>query len=205
MMPGQDIRALGRCEGFSDCDSRNAQLLFVRDFCRTNCSITANNAFLSVAFDIFPCNVAKILCKARKAPQAAGRPLSLTEGQEAVVTGHIRERSRSRNFVTRAGILRFVEENMGKTLTYGCIGTFLLRHAGEIVLRVARPQENPRLQIPRSYLDRYISLLHNLIRLSPAELIFNIDESRLSDWEERKEKDVIVSRDVELDDFSLWG
>lgn len=201
MMSGQDIRALGRCDGFSDCDSRNAQLLFVRDFCRTNCGITANNAFLSVAFGLSPGNVAKILCKARKAPQAPGRPLSLTEDQEAAVIAYIHETSRTRNFVTRAAILRFIEENMGKTLTHGWIHTFLSRHAGEVILRVARPQENPRLQTPRLYLNQYISLLQRVIELSPAELIFNIDESGLSDWEERKKKDVIVSSGVDLDDL----
>jgi hypothetical protein len=35
----------------------------------------------------------------------------------------------------------------------------------------------------------------------PAELVFNIDESGLSDWEEGKRKDVIVSTELELGDL----
>jgi hypothetical protein len=201
LISGRDIRALLRSDGFGECQSRNAQLLFVRDFCRTNCGITANNAFLSVGFDISAGNVAKILCKARKTCRAAGRPLSLTEEQEASVINYIRETSRARNFITRGAILRFIEETMWKTVTYSWLRSFLSRHGDEISLRVAKPQENPRLQTPRSHLNQYISLIQRLIHLSPAELIFNVDESGLSDWEERKQKEVIVIKDVEADDL----
>jgi hypothetical protein len=201
MISGQDIRALLRCEEFSECDSRNAQLVFLRDFCRDNCGITANNAFLSVAFGISPGNVAKILCKARKQPRPPGRPLSLSEEEEAAVITYIRETSRARNFVTRAAVLRFVEETTRKTLTYSWIQAFVSRHEGEIALRVAKPQENPRLQTPRAYLNAYIFLVQRIMHLSPAELVFNIDESGLSDWEERKRKDVIVSTELEPGDL----
>jgi hypothetical protein len=165
MMSGQDISVLFLCEGFLR-DSRNAQLLFLRDFCRDHCGITANNAFLSLSFGISLGNVAKILCKARKQPRAPGRPLSLTLEQEATVISYIRETSRARNFIIRGTLLRFIEENMGKTVTHSWIRSFLSRHGDEVALRVAKPQENPRLQIPRSYLNKYIALVQELIQLS---------------------------------------
>jgi hypothetical protein len=52
------------------------------------------------------------------------------------------------------------------------------------------------LQIPRSFLDDYIRLIQTYVPLVPTELIFNPDETGLSDWEERKSKPVIVPSDA---------
>jgi hypothetical protein len=92
---------------------------------------------------------------------------------------------------------------MRKTVTHSWIRSFLSRHGDEIALRVVKPQENPRLQIPRSDLDDYIALVQQLIQFSPAELVFNIDESGLSDWQERKKNNVIVSTDLEAADLPI--
>jgi hypothetical protein len=54
------------------------------------------------------------------------------------------------------------------------------------------PQEQLRLGIPREYLNDYISLIKEYVPLVPAELIFNLDKTGLSDWEERKRKPVII-------------
>jgi hypothetical protein len=54
------------------------------------------------------------------------------------------------------------------------------------------PQEQLRLRIPRDYLNDYISLIKEYVPLVPAELIFDLHETGLSDWEERKTKPVII-------------
>jgi hypothetical protein len=43
------------------------------------------------------------------------------------------------------------------------------------------PQEQLRLRILREYLNGYISLIKEYVPLVPAELIFNLDETGLSD------------------------
>jgi hypothetical protein len=53
-------------------------------------------------------------------------------------------------------------------------------------------QEQLRLWISREYLSGYISLIKEYVPLVPAELIFNLDETGLSDWEERTTKPVII-------------
>jgi hypothetical protein len=53
------------------------------------------------------------------------------------------------------------------------------------------PQEQVRLQVPRCWLDSYIQLINTYVPKISAELIFNINETRLSDREERKEKIVL--------------
>jgi hypothetical protein len=151
LMSGRDIRALVRCVGFLDCDSRDAQLLFLRESCRLNRGIGANNAFFSYVLGISGGPVAKIVCKARetsescrRAPQAPGRPLTLTEEQEAAVIPYPRETNLARNFVTRGAVLRFIQANLTRTITDSWLRPFLLRYGGDTVLRVAKPQENPR-------------------------------------------------------------
>jgi hypothetical protein len=54
------------------------------------------------------------------------------------------------------------------------------------------PQAQLRLRIPREYLNDHISLIKEYMPLVRAELIFGLEETSLSDWEERKTKPVII-------------
>jgi hypothetical protein len=54
------------------------------------------------------------------------------------------------------------------------------------------PQEQLRPRIPREYLNDYISLIKEDVPLVPVELIFNLDETGLFDWEERETKPMII-------------
>jgi hypothetical protein len=54
------------------------------------------------------------------------------------------------------------------------------------------PQEQLRLEVPRCYLDEYITLLKKIIPIVPSELVFNFDETGFSDWEDRKIKPILV-------------
>jgi hypothetical protein len=85
-----------------------------------------------------------------------------------------------------------MEQNFGKILTYGWLRTFLDRHRSQVRRAVVHPQEYVRLQVSSCWLDSYIQFIKNYVPKIPAELIFNLDETGLSDWEERKEKVVLV-------------
>jgi hypothetical protein len=54
------------------------------------------------------------------------------------------------------------------------------------------PTKKPRLEIPRTFLDRYLVLIKEYLSLVPTELRFNIDGSGPSNWEERKPKGVLI-------------
>jgi hypothetical protein len=64
--------------------------------------------------------------------------------------------------------------------------SFLKSHERLICWSVIQPQENLRLEFPHEYLDRYIKLVQEYVLLILTELLFNIDESGFSDWEEHK-------------------
>jgi hypothetical protein len=63
----------------------------------------------------------------------------------------------------------------------------------------------PRLQVPGRQLDLSIDLNKKWVPLVPAELIFNLDETGLSDWEDSSSKPVLVPTNLgDLND-SLSG
>jgi hypothetical protein len=68
----------------------------------------------------------------------------------------------------------------------------LKRHDGLICRSVVRPQGNVRFEGPHEYLDGSIRLIKEYVPLVPTELLFNINESGFSDWEERKPKSVLI-------------
>jgi hypothetical protein len=72
------------------------------------------------------------------------------------------------------------------------MGRFLDHHADEVSRVTVAPQEQLRLKVPRSYPDEYITSLNKIIPIVPSELVFNFDETGLSDWENRKIKPVLV-------------
>jgi hypothetical protein len=43
------------------------------------------------------------------------------------------------------------------------------------------PQEQAGLEIPRSSLDNYLSLIKKIMSIVPTELIFNLDETSMGD------------------------
>jgi hypothetical protein len=72
------------------------------------------------------------------------------------------------------------------------MASFLKKHANLICQSVIRPQENVRLEVSHENLDQYIRLIKEYVLLVRTELLFNIDESGFSDWEERKPKCVLI-------------
>lgn len=52
------------------------------------------------------------------------------------------------------------------------------------------PQEDLRLTVLKIYLSQYLDLVELIIEITPAELVYNLDETGLSDWEEHKPKTV---------------
>jgi hypothetical protein len=72
------------------------------------------------------------------------------------------------------------------------MGSFLKKYANMIGRSVVLPQGNVTLEVPHEYLDQYIRLTKEYAPLVSTELFFNIDESRFSDWEERKPKCVLI-------------
>jgi hypothetical protein len=135
--------------------------------------------------------VSKVCSKARKS-QKNHRPLKLDETHEKPVLQFVQDGFTSGKYVAQRGVLSFVNEHFQKTVTYGWLASFMERWEGIVIRTTVVPQEQLRLRIPRECLNDYVSFIKEYVPLVPAELIFNLDETSLSDWEERKTKLVII-------------
>jgi hypothetical protein len=59
------------------------------------------------------------------------------------------------------------------------------RHADTVIETTFTPQEDSRLQVPRSWLDQYMALIAKVVPLACCELIYSIDKTGFSyreDW-----------------------
>jgi hypothetical protein len=195
-LTGQDICARFRDTDWRSLDSRNRQVAFLYNFARCNCLLGLSNQVLGRIFQIAPQYVVKILCKSRNSSRPPHRPFTLEEDQEISVLDFIRHGFSAGNYVAQREVLSFIAESFGKTVTHGWLSSFLDCWSDHITRTVVSPQEQLRLQIPHSFLDDYIRLIQIYVLLVPTKLIFNLDETGLPDWEERKSKLVIVPSDA---------
>jgi hypothetical protein len=69
---------------------------------------------------------------------------------------------------------------------------FLKSHSDLVCRSVVKPQENLRVQISREYLDADIDLIREWVLVVPTELVFTINESGFSDWEEREPTCLVI-------------
>ncbi|KAK8884119.1 hypothetical protein M9Y10_043224 [Tritrichomonas musculus] len=116
------------------------------------CCISANTKLLATMYNIKEGNVRKIMYKARQNKKLHGRPFIFDEKTELIIVTEIRTKKDAHEFMTQSQVLRYIEENFNKSLTYGWLNAFIGRHQDSIKKTVVTPQENLRLTVPRIYL-----------------------------------------------------
>jgi hypothetical protein len=72
------------------------------------------------------------------------------------------------------------------------VNSFVLLHSDEIIQRKSGAQEGQRSQVSGVFLEIIIQDLHEDVKGCVAELVFNLDEIGISDWEHGKTKKVIA-------------
>jgi transposase len=207
-LTARDIRALIHDAEFQAIADRNSQLVFVRNYSAFECGLSINAKELASIYDISVGHVKKLLHAARRRkespPPIRGRPPILTEDQERELVTLLSSTPPNRQFFTKRELLDEVERRYGKILTYGWVETFLARHSEQITTATIHAQEDPRLQVPHEFLDAYLELVRRHVVGTNSRLVYNLDETGCSDWEERKNYHGIVP--VELaDDLIHFG
>jgi hypothetical protein len=134
--------------------------------------ITLDMQDLADPFQVTRSRARKVLCAALSTPKFPHRPPTLTLEQTEAACQLIRNAASTGNFVTSRQLLNSIETEFRKTLTYGWAKSFFRQSAHNVKQVVVSPQELPRLQIPRRYLNEYIILIQQYVPLVPAELIF---------------------------------
>jgi hypothetical protein len=72
------------------------------------------------------------------------------------------------------------------------VDSFVLHYQGDLSETKSTSQEDTRLEVPRAFLNEMICCLTEYVDGMKAELVFNLDEVGMSEWEDRKRKKMIV-------------
>jgi hypothetical protein len=76
------------------------------------------------------------------------------------------------------------------------VKSFIAHHPGAWGKLKSSPQEVEPLEKPLCFLEETLSCLAKFVQRRPTELVFNLDEVGISDWEDRKTKSVLVPRAI---------
>jgi hypothetical protein len=145
----------------------------------------------------FKCSAATVrgaVANGRNEPKQRGRHAAIDAESEADIVNWIGKHYDKSHPVTRTEIRHYCIAKCEIPATRGWVDSFLLRHQNELIETKSLPQEEPRLQIPRAFLDQTVQAMDEAVRDRPADLVFNLDEVGISDWEDRKSKKVVVPR-----------
>jgi hypothetical protein len=94
--------------------------------------------------------------------------------------------------VTRKEIKDYCTSQFHVPIAGGWVNSFVLHYSDEIIQTTHSPQEEQRLQVPRLFLERTVQNLNEYIQGCTAELVFNLDEVGISDWEDRKARKAVI-------------
>jgi hypothetical protein len=89
----------------------------------------------------------------------------------------------------RSELFLLSEQRMG--------GFFFLCHGTDFREKKSTPQEEARHEVPRVFLEETIRCLHDYVKSMKVELVFNLDEVGTSEWEDRKDKKVMVPKTMD--------
>jgi hypothetical protein len=94
--------------------------------------------------------------------------------------------------VTRTDIKNYCREVWKFEVSRGWVDSFISRHSAELAEKKSSPHEEPCLQVPRIFLEETIRNMQETLQRYPADVVFNLDEVGISDWEDRKPKRVVI-------------
>jgi hypothetical protein len=79
-------------------------------------------------------------------------------------------------------------------VTKGQVDSFLGPHQTELIETTSTPQEEegPRIQVPRICRHETTPAMNEAVEMHPSELVFNLEDAGISEWEDRKSKRVVV-------------
>jgi hypothetical protein len=125
-------------------------------------------------------------------PKSRGGHFALDAISDANTLEKIKKNAGKNTAVTRTGIKNYCLKVYKFQVSRGSVDSFILRHSDELTEKQSSPQDEPRLQVPRIFLNETISCMNEAVQGCPADLVFNLDEVGISDWEDRKPKKVVI-------------
>jgi hypothetical protein len=125
-------------------------------------------------------------------PPALGRHRELSADCEQDLVEWLANKAANHRTVNWTELLHECTERFEKSIKRGWVDPFITRHAHELFEVKSIPQENPRLEVPRVFLEAAIDGFRDHVHNACAGLLFNFDEIGVNKWEDRSERRVIA-------------
>jgi hypothetical protein len=148
--------------------------------------------FIARVFDVQPKDFRHALEKSETIPKGRGEHPALEVDTEQHLIDWITKNAQNNTAINRTELLHYCSETFGAAVAPGWVDSFLFRHKLELSETINRLQENPQHEILRSFLDTMIACLSEHMPGSCAQLLFNLDDVCISEWEDRARRKVIV-------------
>jgi hypothetical protein len=168
------------------------QICFVAHFAR---KITGQELLVSQlarAFGCHPIRVKVALANEFDETKSRGRYMAFDEDSEGEILAWIETKAEKSRPMTRMELRNYCEAKYSRSVSKGWVDSFIRDHRACATEKQSTPQEEARREVPRVFLDETICCLREYVQGMKAELVFNLDEVGLSEWEDRKDKRVIV-------------
>jgi hypothetical protein len=136
--------------------------------------------------------VKKALLHGLEPPETRGRHLALSDKVEQELVNWIEANAAKSRAVTPRDLKEHLTTQYSLFATRGCVNSFMSRHLEELCKIKRVRQRAQRLEDPRCFLDETVPCIPQVVHDLPTELVFNLAEVGISDWEDRTSKPVIV-------------
>jgi hypothetical protein len=114
-------------------------------------------------------------------PKSRGRHLAVDAESDVNILAWIKKQAEKNAAVTGTDIKNYCYEVCRLEVSRRWVDSFTFRHSAELTETKSSPQEEPRLQVPRIFLQETIGNIHETLQGCPADLVFNLDEVGISD------------------------
>jgi hypothetical protein len=185
-------RLLEHDENFAALRFRCHQIYYVDDFVTSRLEIPISITALARGFGCKCDRITGALAHGLEPPETRGRHQGLSEDREQEIVAWISKYAAKSRPIARRDLHEHVAAEYGVPTTRGWVNSFIGRHIGDLCFAKGSLQESQRLEIPRCFLDQTLEWISQFVQGRPIELVSNLDEVGISEWEDRKPKKVIV-------------
>jgi hypothetical protein len=106
-------------------------------------------------------------------PKERGRHLAFDDESEADILACIQRNYEKSTPVSRTEVRHYCSLKFKTEITKGWVDSFIGRHLAQLIETKSMPQEEPRLKVPRVFLDATLHAMAYPVHGRPADLVFN--------------------------------
>jgi hypothetical protein len=121
-----------------------------------------------------------------------GRHFAFDDESEIQILESIRSQAEKCPPMTRTDLRYDCEVKYSCSISRGLADSFILRHKADLSETKSTPEEDARLEVPQAFLDETVNYLREYVQRMKVELVFNLDDVGMSEWEDHKVRKVII-------------